>query len=223
MKIKKFQQGEGRRLCLLLNGWSAPPELFADWAVPAGADFWVAYDYRDLIFPEPLQAFEEVHLVAWSLGVWVATALWGEQASFASAIAINGTPFPIHAEWGIPPAVFEGTLQHLDADGQRRFERRMCGDRVTLQRYQQLPARLIEERAEELQALYAAIQAKPIDESVAASFWDKALVCTDDRIFTAGNQLAYWNGKATVEEITASHVPFYQPRFQQELQPNLWK
>ena len=99
----------------------------------------------------------------------------------------------------------------------------MCGDRVTLQRYQQLPARLIEERAEELQALYAAIQAKPIDESVAASFWDKTLVCTDDRIFTAGNQLAYWNGKAIVEEVTASHVPFYQPRFQQELQPNLWK
>ncbi|MGM9755565.1 MAG: pimeloyl-ACP methyl esterase BioG family protein, partial [Parabacteroides sp.] len=95
MKIKKIQQGVGRKLYLILNGWSAAPELFEALPLPAGADVWVGYDYRSLAFPESLARFEELHLIAWSLGVWVATALWGDASPFTTTTAINGTPFPI--------------------------------------------------------------------------------------------------------------------------------
>ena len=69
MKIHPLQQGEGRKLYLILNGWSAAPELFEALPLPAGVDVWVGYDYRSLTFPESLARFEELHLIAWSLGV----------------------------------------------------------------------------------------------------------------------------------------------------------
>ena len=219
MKIHPLQQGEGRKLYLILNGWSAAPELFEALPLPAGVDVWVGYDYRSLTFPERLEPFEEVHLVAWSLGVWVATALWGKASPFASTTAINGTPFPIHAEWGIPPAIFEGTLAHLDADGLRRFDRRMCGDRVTLQHYQQLTPIPEADKAEELQALYQTIGATAIDPLQAATFWQRAIISSADRIFPTANQQAYWTGKAEVLLIEGSHLPFYQS----ELTNSLWK
>ena len=219
MKIHQLQQGEGRKLYLILNGWSAAPELFEALPLPAEADVWVGYDYRSLTFPEPFEPFEEVHLVAWSLGVWVATALWGKASPFASTTAINGTPFPIHAEWGIPPAIFEGTLAHLDADGLRRFDRRMCGDRVTLQHFQQLTPIPEADKAEELQALYQTIGATAIDPLQAATFWQRAIISSADRIFPTANQQAYWTGKAEVLLIEGSHLPFYQS----ELTNSLWK
>ena len=219
MKIHQLQQGEGRKLYLILNGWSAAPELFEALPLPAGADVWVGYDYRSLTFPERFEPFEEVHLIAWSLGVWVATALWGKASPFASTTAINGTPFPIHAEWGIPPAIFEGTLAHLDADGLRRFDRRMCGDRATLQHYQQLTPIPEADKAEELQALYQTIGATAIDPLQAATFWQRAIISSADRIFPTANQQAYWTGKAEVLLIEGSHLPFYQS----ELTSSLWK
>lgn len=219
MKIKKIQQGVGRKLYLILNGWSAAPELFEALPLPAEADVWVGYDYRSLTFPESLARFEELHLIAWSLGVWVATALWGSASPFTTTTAINGTPFPIHAEWGIPQAIFEGTLAHLDADGFRRFDRRMCGDRVTLQHYQQLTPIPEADKAEELQALYQTIGATAIDPLQAATFWQRAIISSADRIFPTANQQAYWTGKAEVLLIEGSHLPFYQS----ELTNSLWK
>lgn len=219
MKIHKLQQGEGRKLYLILNGWSVAPELFEALSLPVGADVWVGYDYRSLTFPDRFDRFEEVHLIAWSLGVWVATALWGKASTFASTMAINGTPFPIHAEWGIPPAIFEGTLAHLDTEGLRRFDRRMCGDRATLQRYQQLTPIPEADKAEELRALYQMIDASEIDQQEAAAFWNRAIISTADRIFPTANQQAYWEGKAEIVSIEASHLPFYQP----ELSESLWK
>ena len=219
MKIHQLQQGEGRKLYLILNGWSAAPELFEALPLPAGADVWVGYDYRSLAFPESLARFEELHLIAWSLGVWVATALWGNASPFTSTTAINGTPFPIHAEWGIPPAIFEGTLAHLDADGFRRFDRRMCGDRATLQRYQQLRPIPDADKAEELRALHQAIGATEIDPQQAAAFWNRAIISSADRIFPTANQQTYWTGKAEIRTIEASHLPFYQP----ELTASVWR
>ncbi len=219
MKIHKLQQGEGRKLYLILNGWSATPELFEALSLPVGADVWVGYDYRSLTIPEQFDRFEEVHLIAWSLGVWVATALWGKASPFTTTTAINGTPFPVHTEWGIPPAIFEGTLAHLDADGLRRFDRRMCGDRATLQRYQQLKLIPEADKAEELWALYQMIDATEIDQQEAAAFWNRAIISTADRIFPTANQQAYWAGKAEILLIEASHLPFYQP----ELSESLWR
>lgn len=129
MYIDKIINKLSPSLILCLAGWSTSPELFRHLEVPEQTDLWIAYDYRTLAFEETFAPYKEVHLVAWSLGVWVATRLWAGHRSFTTATALNGTPFPMHDTLGIPTAIFEGTLHHISEEGMRRFNRRMCGDK----------------------------------------------------------------------------------------------
>ena len=132
MYIDKIINKRSPSLILCLAGWSTSPELFRHLEVPEQTDLWIAYDYRTLGFEETFAPYKEVHLVAWSLGVWVATRLWAGHRSFTTATALNGTPFPMHDTLGIPTAIFEGTLHHISEEGMRRFNRRMCGDKETI-------------------------------------------------------------------------------------------
>ena len=150
MYIDKIINKLSPSLILCLAGWSTSPELFRHLEVPEQTDLWIAYDYRTLAFEETFASYKEVHLVAWSLGVWVATRLWAGHRSFTTATALNGTPFPMHDTLGIPTAIFEGTLHHISEEGMRRFNRRMCGDKETFNRYSELSPRPLEEIKEEL-------------------------------------------------------------------------
>ena len=145
MYIDKIINKRSPSLILCLAGWSTSPELFRHLEVPEQTDLWIAYDYRTLGFEETFAPYKEVHLVAWSLGVWVATRLWAGHRSFTTATALNGTPFPMHDTLGIPTAIFEGTLHHISEEGMRRFNRRMCGDKETFNRYSELSPRPLEE------------------------------------------------------------------------------
>ena len=60
----------------------------------------------------------------------------------------------MHDTLGIPTAIFEGTLHHISEEGMRRFNRRMCGDKETFNRYSELSPRPLEEIKEELESLY---------------------------------------------------------------------
>ncbi len=102
MYIDKIINKRSPSLILCLAGWSTSPELFRHLEVPEQTDLWIAYDYRTLGFEETFAPYKEVHLVAWSLGVWVATRLWAGHRSFTTATALNGTPFS-HARYARHP------------------------------------------------------------------------------------------------------------------------
>lgn len=217
MRIEKITR-EGEKadtLILCFAGWSATPELFGHLQCPPGHALWVVYDYRDLLFGESLDGFRAIHLVGWSLGVWVASRLFPPGAGrFTTATAVNGTPLPIDDRYGIPEAIFKGTLDHLDERGKARFDRRMCDDRTTLEAYNHLPKRPLDEVRDELRALWEAIQSSGLDERerlARAELWDHALIGRRDRIFPTDNLRAFWQGRgAAVREIDAPHLPFFQ-------------
>lgn len=217
MKIQEIQKGSGKTLVLVFDGWGVSPEVFATLRFPADADVWVLYDYRSLDMPESYSSFEEIHIVAWSLGVWVATFLRNRFSHVVSTTAICGTPFPIHDVWGIPVDIFVGTLRNMTSDGIRRFDRRMCGDRVTLEKYMMLPSVSVTEKAEELQFLYGEIMSEEFSVETVSGFWQRAIISDADRIFPSANQLAYWQGRAEVLETDAPHLPFYGSLFQTTL------
>ena len=120
---------------------------------------------------------------------------------FQSACAINGAPYPKHAQWGIDPEVFDATLAGLDATGRRKFERRMCSNAVQLQAYQALPARPLGEIRAELQAIDASIGEECsrasmalVDQAANTSrpriMWTQAIISENDRIIPTVHQLA---------------------------------
>lgn len=205
MKIEKTTHGDGSRLVLFFSGWAASPVQFRNLSA-GGADCWIAYDYRSLEFPQIPSRYAEIHLVAWSMGVWVASQVVPERR-LATATAINGTPFPCHDEWGIPARIFQGTLEHLDAANWARFCRRMCGSRTLAVRYEELTDRRVEELKEELSFLNRQVAERGCNESFA---WDKAFVSLSDHVVPAENQLRYWSRAGVpVTELDAPHHPFH--------------
>ena len=190
------------RLIVYCAGWGTDDAVIQHLQIPANTDVLVCWDYRDLSLDFAFQDYTECHLVAWSMGVWAAEQALADWP-FQSACAINGTPYPKHAQWGIDPEVFDATLAGLDATGRRKFERRMCSNAVQLQAYQALPARPLGEIRAELQAIDASIGEECsranmalVDQAANTSrpriMWTQAIISENDRIIPTAHQLAYW-------------------------------
>lgn len=230
MQIDKQINDHASRLILFFNGWSAAPGLFRRLSEKADADVWICHDYRDLRFAESLDRYTDIHLIAWSLGVWVAEQIGRRYPNLPirTATAISGTPRPIDEEYGIPPALFRATLDNLTADGIARFTRRICGKRAILDAYRQVSERPAEAVKEELQSLYQAIQTEkttgvptkidwhPGHTSIP---WNNVILSRQDRIFPPDNLRRYWAGRCPIHEADTPHYPFYRWKQWQEI----WK
>ena len=123
------------RLLLFFAGWAADETPFRHYR-PQGMDYQICYDYRTLDFDAaPLRAYAEVHVVGWSMGVWAAShVLPSAGLNVASCTALNGTPHPIDERRGIPPAIYQGTLDGLTGASLHKFLRRMCADSAAFRR-----------------------------------------------------------------------------------------
>ena len=210
MNIHKQIKAGNSKLLLVFSGWAASPEVFRHLETEPDTDLWICHDYRGMEFEEEaLSCYREIRLIAWSLGVWVASVVFGKrQISFTEAVAVNGTPCPVHDRWGIPETIFRGTLDNITGEGMHRFNRRMCGKRDLLQAYEQTPPRPPADIREELEHLYTEIKtassASPLFKG-----WTHAFISSGDRIFPAANLHAFWQDRCPVTEIEAPHYPFY--------------
>ena len=197
-----LQRGIGGRLRVFFAGWGMDENPFADFR-SSDSDILLCHDYRSLDFPSSLlEPYDEVRVVAWSLGVWAAAALMAEVPRLAEdAVAFNGTPFPVDETRGILPAIFQGTLQGLSTTALARFDRRMCGDASSLAQYNLVhPRRGVDSLAEEL----AWIGRESAVRAVAPRF-RRAVVGRRDAIFLRMNQRNAWEGLCPVDEVEAAH------------------
>ncbi len=195
MNLTYINKESRPRLLLIFAGWSTDPSAFADLKVDA-YDVAVAWDYTTLDFPA-VSGYEEVVVLAWSLGVWAASeVLPGSGLPVTLAIAVNGTPSPVSDTTGIPSAIFRATAANLTEPALAKFRRRMGAP--------SLPRgnRSIESLAAELMAVDAVGAARHGFE------WDRAVVSSGDAIFPPANQRAAWAGTRTaILEISGPHTP----------------
>lgn len=91
-------------LLLFFTGWGMDADTIA---VSAHCcDVCVACDYRDFTFDDAqLRAYRNIVVVAWSLGVYVASKVIGPDSSLpiARRIAVNGTPTLSAPSEALPP------------------------------------------------------------------------------------------------------------------------
>lgn len=179
-------------LIVYFAGWGTPISAVQHLTLPEKTDLLICYDYQDLTLDFDFSRYQNIHIVAWSMGVWVANQVMKKvmkNIPFISATAINGTGLPCHDEFGIPVTIFKGTLESLNEANRTKFERRMCGDKGNFQHYQQLPnARPLTEIQAELTALDRLIEQK----QHSAIPWTKAIIGSQDRIFPTQQQQHYW-------------------------------
>lgn len=198
------------RLVLFFAGWGMDETPFLDYC-PQDSDLMICYDYRRLDFDvKALASYREIHLISWSMGVWAASQVMRQTQPLAGNVvrstAINGTPYPVDAERGIPPTVFEGTLHGLCEASLLKFQRRMCADGEAFRHFQTIaPHRLWEELKEELAAIGGQCQSLPASDFV----WNRAIIGDNDRIFPPQAQHHAWQAHClSINHVDAAHYDF---------------
>ena len=205
-----LHQNNTEKLILFFNGWGCDEHPF-EHLQSANYDVLMLNDYRDLTFPEEafnaVHAYREVHVLAWSFGVWVAQCvLMPLKDQIHSAIAINGTFQPVSAQYGIPEPIILGTLTNLSARNLEKFQRRMLHGAADWQRFDAImPQRELDEVENELFLLTQHFQVGKMKEG----FYTQAIIGTDDRIIPTANQKAFWAGRVPIIELEQGHFCFF--------------
>ena len=238
MKQQYIGQRGSNRLILFFCGWGMDEYLLTSLQSDK-YDLLCCFDYRNLNFDTTvLTGYKEIMVVAWSLGVWVASQVLPQTSlTVCRSVAINGTLTPIDDERGIPFQIFQGTIEHLDERGLRKFNRRMCNTAEDFETFLQVAShRSVDELKEELICLRNYIlKDKDSLESKSSDVskldidglnrfsladkekdwkWSDVYLSLSDRIFPSENQQKAWEGIAPIETISEGH---YCPHLFSEL------
>lgn len=191
-------------LVLFFAGWGMDEQVFMDYR-RQGSDLLICYDYRSLDFDaSSLGRYDTIDVVAWSMGVWVASHVLSNQSlKIRYSIACNGTLYPVDDERGIAQAVFQGTHDGLSEASLWKFFRRMCGTNLSLESFRErAPKRSVQELKDELLAINELYRK---NKGVLTLIWNKAIIGVDDRIFLTSNQQKAWAGRTVIEQVKAAH------------------
>lgn len=207
-----------RGVVVFAAGWAGSDELVRHLALPQGYDLLCLFDYRS--FPSATEVrelyaqiapYRHKHLIAWSFGVWAAERIFGEADwTWDGAVAVNGTPLPVHDTYGIPVRAFAVTVRSIEGAGTGRFLERMCGTQEVLREYyKHRSTRGLEEIGEELRRLRDGAAETAATVSVPhAGFWTGAVAGTEDAIFPPENMMRYWT-EAGVRVTAGEGMPHY--------------
>ena len=110
MKYKWLNINQNNKVIVFFNGWGMDESVvhhldFSDY------DVLMFYDYNNLDTNfdfNSLDKYKNKSLIAWSMGVMVATLF---NQKYTSATAINGTLKPIDNEFGIPQRIYDLTIK----------------------------------------------------------------------------------------------------------------
>ena len=194
------------KLTIFFTGWSFDYKPF-EFLDCGNFDLLIFFDYNNLDLIN-IPQYKEYFLITWSMGVFVAYQLRDKLPNFTKKIAINGTPFAVNDEYGIPLKPFLLTLKHAKIGLESKFYQNIFNKSEELEKYLQTSVeRSIENRVEELQSIYNKIK---ITEETYKHYYDKALISINDKIIPPKNQLNFWQTYSTDFEILDSgHFPYY--------------
>ena len=205
MKYIILNKQNNKSIILFFAGWGMDFNPFKKIEEP-GYDYALIYDYSDFGLDLNLEEYTNIHIFAWSFGVYAA-AQWIANKGIkpTSSIAINGTIYPIDDNRGIPVNIFQGTLDNLNERTLMKFNRRMCGSADNYKSFvEHQPQRELSSLKDEL----IAMQAHSTSNQKVYNSWDKAYISENDYIFPAENQKRAWkeNTKITIT-LNESHLP----------------
>ncbi|HED5707999.1 TPA: DUF452 family protein [Campylobacter jejuni] len=101
---------DSKKLIVVFGGFASYPSHFSH--LKSDKNVILFYDYENFDLNFNFKAFDELFLIAFSMGVCVANRLLKE-LNFKQKIAINGTNLGIDKSKGIHPTIFKKTLQNF--------------------------------------------------------------------------------------------------------------
>ena len=212
MQYHWLNKQDNENLIIFFAGWSFDFKPF-EFLSCEDYDVLVIYDYNNVTTSEcenfqHINNYKNKYLITWSMGVYIAYQLRNQLPKFDKKIAINGTPFPVDDEFGIPQKTFLLTLRHAKIGLEGKFYQNIFKTDEEHQKYIQTPVeRTIDNRVSELNELYKIIKETPKEY---IKYYDTAFVSTADKIIPSKNQFNFWQTYGTsVQTLESGHFPYY--------------
>ena len=207
MQFHWLNKKENDNLIIFFCGWSFDYKPFERLNYGT-SDILVIYDYSDINLRDLKLEYKTCQLITWSMGVYIAYLLKDKLPKFDKKIAINGTPYPINDEWGIPIKTFDLTLKYVDTGLQGKFQKNLFKRNEDYEKYLKNPVeRTIENQKSELVALNDFIKGRNCEYD---NFYDCAIISDTDKIIPTRNQLSFWQDKAKTVILNSGHFPFFE-------------
>ncbi len=211
MKYKWLNKGiNNNKLILFFNGWGMDENVVKHLDCE-DYDVLMFYDYNTLDTDfdfNSLNIYSEKNLIAWSMGVMVASFLatlirpLGTFSHQGRRICINGTLKPIDEKFGIHPKIYDLTIKGFNEKGRERFIKSMFDVQCELTPH---PNPLPEEREinNQLSELIA-LKNYTADDSLK---YNRILISDNDKIIPTKSQVAFWGIEPNLK---GGHCPFFQ-------------
>ena len=199
-----LQQQHSKNLVLIFLGYGQDQNPFNSLKTVTSDDIAIVFDYQDLSFDESLyQEYESITLIAWSMGVMIAPIVLSNTPKLVKKIALNGTVQGIDDTLGIPPSLWQATIDSLTEQTYLKFVRRMCSDTSLYEEYlQNKPQRALESFKSELISLQAIAKQRKQNNFE----YDLAIVGNKDKIIAPKNQLLSWsNSLVYIKQTEIAH------------------
>jgi len=204
-----------RKVILFFNGWGMDKNAVKHMH-PGNYDLYMFNNYHpqssvDIDFKE----YEEVYLVAWSLGVWASSHVLSENnLEIKKAIAINGMLNPVNQTKGIPPKLLKLTLDNWNNKNRESFDKNIFGEEYSNKLIDEYRSkRETENQKQELGFIFNHIQSA---QSKRICF-DCAVIGRRDKIFSYENQLTFWESESRCVALDIPHFPFLKFKTWQEI------
>lgn len=205
MQSHWLNKQDHNKLIIFFTGWSFDYKPF-EFLNCEDFDVLIIYDYNDLDLPQ-IPEYKEYFLISWSMGVYTSYLLKDKLPKFTKKIAINGTPFPVNDEYGIPLKPFILTLRHAKTGLEGKFYQNIFNSEEEYARYTKTQVeRTIENRVSELNNLYSKIKSTEISYQ---KYFDTAIISNNDKIIPTKNQINFWEGKAEIKTVESGHFLYY--------------
>ncbi|MDR0560634.1 MAG: malonyl-ACP O-methyltransferase BioC [Prevotellaceae bacterium] len=207
MKVFWHKKDGNRHILLIFNGWSFDCGIFGEVDFPEH-DIVSFYDYSDIRTEQFdfTQSYENVKLIAWSYGVFVADVYAANIYNLKTAVAINGSILPVDDKKGIPERIFLATLQSFNEKNREKFYIRAAGNISAYKNMLNLlPSRSIDNQIAELKSLYC-LSSKKRQNGLK---WNLAIISENDKIFPSENLKNAWSeANVPIYSIDSEHIPF---------------
>lgn len=193
MQYKWLSKNSNSKIIIFFNGWGMDDSVVSHLDTE-DFDVLMFYDYNSLQTDfefGSLKCYNEKNLIAWSMGVMVATNF---DINYTSCTAINGTLKPIDELYGIHPKIYDLTIKGFNENGQKRFLKTIFGTEYSIQINRDL-----DNQKNELIAL------KNYNSNESFKY-NKILISDNDKIIPTQNQCRYWNSDTNLK---SAHCPFY--------------
>ena len=114
MQYKWLNKKDNKNLIVFFNGWGMDEKVVKHLNYD-DFDVLTFYDYRSFELDNfDFSKYENKILIAWSMGVYVCNYFYEQFKNFDSFVAVNGTQKPIDENYGIPPMIYNLTVDNFN-------------------------------------------------------------------------------------------------------------